>query len=138
MHASYHEVMSDTSPVQRLAENEVAFRQSNEQVQVKLQELQADAVAEGYPASLLEKSTSLYFYCECSDENCRERIVMKPDAYAKIHKDRQQFIIVPGHEVVSIEKVVKTTPKYAVVKKLIHVPKKAKGLHKTDVDNTQI
>ncbi len=128
--------MSDVVSVQRLAENEVVFRRSNEQVQHKLQELQAEAEEEGYPSTLLEESTSLYFYCECSDENCRDRIVMKPDKYQKIHSDRAQFIIIPGHQVASIEKIVTKKPNYAVVKKLIPIPKKAKRLNKTDVDNT--
>lgn len=127
--------MSDAVSAKRLAENEVVFRQTNERVQQRLRKLQAEAKEEGYPDKLLEDSTSLYFYCECSDENCRERIVMKPGLYGSLHKDRAQFIIIPGHSVSSIENIIKSTPNYEVVKKVIAVPKNAKRLHKTDVDD---
>lgn len=128
--------MDDKASHRPLVDNEVVFRQSNERVQKTLKNLQAKAKKEGYPKKLLEKNSSLYFYCECADENCHERIIMKPSKYEEIHQDRSQFIIIPGHQVASIEETVISTPKYTVVKKIVPVPKKAEHLHKTDVDNT--
>ncbi|MES2970992.1 MAG: hypothetical protein V4702_01570 [Patescibacteria group bacterium] len=128
--------MSNAASPQKLAENEAVFRESNERVHKTLKNLQAKAKEEDHTNRILKENSSLHFFCECSDENCRERIVMKQNTYEKLHKDRDQFIIIPGHQVVSIEKTVIKKPKYAVVKKLIPVPQKAKSLNKTDIDNS--
>jgi hypothetical protein len=116
-----------------MAENEVIFRQQNEKVLKSLTELEEMAKETGHMGYDLD--IMLQFYCECSDENCRERIALMPDTYKEIHKKRDRFIILPRHRAVSIEDVVLETPEYHVVKKHDLPPEKALGLHATAIDN---
>lgn len=108
--------------LRRLLENEVVFRRANEKVQKFMQQQNAEQDAQ--PAAL-------HFYCECSNEDCRERIVMTPARYAKLHDNRRHFIIKPGHGVANIEKIVKIAADYSVVEKHVTPPEKASRLHST-------
>jgi hypothetical protein len=56
-------------------------------------------------------------FCECSDLQCRGRILITPDRYAEIHRDPSLFIVLPGHEVETIESVVDTWHDYLIVRK---------------------
>jgi hypothetical protein len=76
------------------------------------------------------------FYCECSDENCRERITQKPSVYLNIRKNSSQFIILPGHNVPEVERIVKSTDEYMVVEKYITPPSSYDKLNKTKIDNS--
>lgn len=127
--------MNSSASEEHLAENEVIFRQYNERIQKELETLSQEASAEG---NTLEKHTDLplHFFCECSDENCGKRIVMKPSDYKKMHKNSSQFLILPGHRVAAIEKVVREEPTYMVVEKYMTPPKKGAKLHPTDLNNT--
>ena len=114
-----------------MVENEVIFRQHNERIQQDLEKLAKAAKAEGN--KLAEHSDlPLHFYCECSDETCTKRIVLKPSTYEKLHKNSSQFLIRPGHQAVSIERLVKAEPKYLVVEKYLTPLKKGAKLHATD------
>ncbi|MBW3568559.1 hypothetical protein KY385_00305 [Candidatus Parcubacteria bacterium] len=42
---------------------------------------------------------------------------MKPSKYEALHKNSSQFVILPGHEVPSIEHIVSTAKNYIVVEK---------------------
>jgi len=55
--------------------------------------------------------------------------------YTSIHEDRQCFVVVPGHEVVAIEKVVMKAPQYTVVEKFIDAPEHPQKLNETAVNN---
>jgi len=121
--------------VQKLAENEVFFRQYNETIQKGFDHLTKIAEREGEEPYAYDSETPLYFYCECSDEDCRERVFISLSAYNDIHKDRDSFIVVPGHEVAEIEHVVVRKPEYHVVRKFIPTPRDAEKVNPTDVDN---
>lgn len=127
--------MTDSVQAQRLVENEVMFRQANEQVPKDLQELKRASDADGEPALARNLDMPLHFYCECSDENCRTRIKLKPSKYAELHQNSSQFIVLPGHQVVAIEKIILETPSYFVVEKFVTPPTEANQLNRTDVDN---
>ena len=127
--------MADPIPQRRMAENEVYFRQRNENMQQGIDDLKNLAHEQGHDSFIDQSDSSLHFYCECSDENCRERVVVHPSDYDKIHKYRDRFIVVPGHEVPEIEHVVAKTHGYYVVEKDVVTPEVAKNLHETDVDN---
>lgn len=118
-----------------MAENEVYFRQQNESVQEGFKSLIKLANEIGQEDLIQETDTPLHFYCECSDENCRERIVIKPSEYTKIHANRNQFVIVPNHEVTNIEKVVAETPEYFVVQKFLDLPEDVDSLNLTPIVN---
>lgn len=126
------ESTSDT----RLAENEVIFREYNENVQKRFDELTKLAHDDNQRDIITETDMPLHFYCECSDENCRERIQMKPNIYNDIHIHRDLFTIVCGHEVDRIEKVIATEPDYCIVeKKEVPPAKETDGLNNTPLHN---
>lgn len=114
--------MDDHLSERRLAKNEVVFRQANQQVQKFMQEQNAGKK---------DKESELHFYCECSNENCRERVMLTPTKYGKLHKNSSQFVIKPGHSVAEVEKVVKTAPDYEVVEKYRSPPSSAAELEPT-------
>jgi len=127
--------MNKKLSIRRKVENEVVFRQANERVQIELVELERMAEAEGHTSLPNIDDISLHFYCECSDENCRERIVMKLTMYNEFHTNRKQFLISPGHEALEIEKVVFEDSNYTVVEKFATPPETAVKLHHTNIDN---
>lgn len=123
----------------RLAENEVVFRQLNEQVQKGIEETNQLAVEANQPEYIITygfDDPPLHFYCECSDENCTKRILINLQEYNEIHKNRNHFTVFPGHEVLRIERLVREEPDFNVVEKIIEPPKSVGELQPTDVDNS--
>jgi hypothetical protein len=127
--------MSETFSEHRMAENEVIFREYNESVQKGFDELKKIAQEENDKWSIPQSDTPVHFYCECSDENCRERVILLPSRYAEIHKRRDRFVVIPGHQTKTIERVIHKETGYYVVEKLVTPPESASGLQKTDVNN---
>lgn len=128
--------MSNSKSIRRLVENEVVFRQSNEKVFKGFDELKRLAKEEGYKIPKIDKESTLFFYCECADENCRKRIELNPEEYQSIHKARDTFTVACGHEVQEIEQTVEERDGYCIVKKNYQPPKRATRLHSTEVDNS--
>jgi hypothetical protein len=125
-----------TASERRQIENEVVFRQMNEKVEKGLKKLDKMAKAEGYHTDLQVDDMVLNFYCECSDENCHQRIPLTLKKYEELHDNRKKFIVIPGHEVAAIEKVVAKKSHYAEVKKFINPPLVASSLKSTNIDNS--
>jgi hypothetical protein len=119
-----------------MVENEVVFRDHNERVQENFEEIIKLAKESGQEDLIRPDDTALYFYCECSDENCRRRILMKPSVYHAIHKNRRHFVLISGHETKVIERVVQNEADYCVVEKFIKPPESARSLSPTGVDNS--
>jgi hypothetical protein len=131
--------MNETSSEHRLAENEAIFRRINEQVQSGYDETNRLAKEDDQPefmVSPLSATEPLHFYCECADENCAKRVTITPQKYQDIHKNRRRFVIAPGHEVTSVEKVIQVTSDYTVVEKNVQPPEEPKVMHPTTVNNT--
>lgn len=128
--------MTNASSERRLVENELIFRQQNQRVTAGLDHVTESARSEGRDLLGKNPDTPLHFYCECADENCHERIVLKPSRHKSLHQNNSQFVVLPGHNIPDIERLVKNTPKYLVVEKYVTPPKKATKLHKTDINNT--
>ena len=131
--------MSTSPSERRLAENEAVFREYNERIIKGFDELKKLAEEDGqqsFLAQVAQDDRPLYFYCECSDENCIKRVLMKPSDYDKIHKDRDTFVMVPGHETSDIERIVKKADSYYVVEKFEEPSVPKNGLNQTEVDNT--
>lgn len=128
--------MRETLSERRMAENEFVFREFNERVKKGFDELKRVSKEEGQIQSLSDYDSPMQFFCECSDENCRKRIKLKPSLYNKLHERRDHFVIICGHDIKSIEKVVEMKPNYWVVEKF--VPQQVTGikLNKTEADNT--
>jgi hypothetical protein len=94
----------------RLKENEVIFREVNESI-----------------AKFIEKETDksgqlIDFYCECSNSNCRQRVGLTAKQYGRLHSNRRRFIVVPGHEMPEVEKVIESESNYRIVEKFGEMP----------------
>ena len=59
------------------------------------------------------------FLCECSQIDCRERIQLRPSRFDRIHRDPDVFILVPGHEIPDVERVVDQEDDFLIVRKLV-------------------
>lgn len=61
--------------------------------------------------------TPIEFVCECSDINCREPISVSIAEYERLHKRRNRFLIIKGHNVPHIEKTIERKGKTELVEK---------------------
>ena len=118
----YYKIMDKPLSERRMAENEAVFREYNERAKKAFDEFQRVAKEEGQEGFILDNDTPLHFYCECSDLNCRQRIKLNPSHYNEIHKRRDHFIVICGHDIKAIERVVKETPDYCIIEKFKQPP----------------
>jgi hypothetical protein len=88
------------SRAERLAANEVRFREINEAAQ-----------------PLREVERGGRFVCECADRSCAAWIEMTTEEYAKVREDPRHFLIKPSHEIVDVESIVERSDRYLVVEK---------------------
>lgn len=119
----------------RLAENQVVFREHNEKVQKGLDEANAIAAEEGAKPISFDTNLQLHFNCECSDENCRQRIKVTLNDYNEVHSVRDRFVIVCGHNVPNIEDVTQEEAEYCVVTKHKDPNQSPGSLNSTDIHN---
>jgi hypothetical protein len=52
--------------------------------------------------------------CECSQPDCMTQIEIAPDAYERVRAFPTRFIVIPGHETPSVERVVETHDGYVI------------------------
>jgi len=128
--------MSITHAERRQIENEMIFRRINEKVGDDLGALDAMHIEDGNIHLVRDEDLSLRFKCECSDENCSVRIPMQLSEYQSIHANRDTFVVLPDHQVDPIEKVLKETADYNVVKKNNSTPEPSNELNQTSIDNS--
>lgn len=128
--------MSLSASRRQMTENEVVFRTYNERVKKNLAEIKQLAEQTGQDYLVNNDDTPLHFYCECSDENCKRRVLMKPSEYERIHKNRKHFVMLCGHETKAVERIVYQNGEYCVAEKYLNPPASAHSLHPTGVDNT--
>lgn len=128
--------MNITLAEKRQIENGMIFRRMNEQVGDDLGALDAMHIEDGNPEMIRDDDLELHFKCECSDENCSERIAIRLSDYQHIHIDRDTFIIRLKHQVDPIETVVRTTESYSIVHKNNSTPEPGKNLNVTFINNT--
>ena len=84
----------------RLEHNEAVFRTVNEEID----DHATHRVARAY-------------VCECADLNCRESIVLTQAEYRRVRDEPAHFLIVPGHELPGLERVVERHHSHLVVEK---------------------
>jgi len=89
---------------ERLAHNESVFRSINERIE-----------AGAWPAA---PSELVAFRCECAALGCNLLLEITLAEYEAVRADSRQFLVIPGHEVVAVEEVVRRAPGYVVVRKL--------------------
>jgi hypothetical protein len=90
---------------ERLAKNETLFRQVNE----RLKEVSA---------LLGTADSGPEFVCECPDETCTDRIRLSVGEYEQLRANPRHFVIMTGHEVPSVERVVLDRGSYRIVEKV--------------------
>lgn len=71
--------------------------------------------------SLLPKSEQtsvpIKFICECSRTDCVEPIELTIEEYDQIHRKKNEFVVIEGHEHTDIERVAGRHESYIVVQK---------------------
>jgi hypothetical protein len=89
---------------ERLARNEMLFRDLNEQVE--------------FVAAPVDTVASVFeFFCECSNIDCTLRLPMSLADYEYVRADSTLFVVAPGHELPEIENVIRREDGYQVVRK---------------------
>ena len=88
---------------ERIANNEAMFRLANER-KSEWEELHTTEAVE------------LYF-CECADQDCRQKVGLRKEDYEEIRSDPRRFLIVLGHEIPDVETVIEKHEGWAVIKK---------------------
>jgi hypothetical protein len=90
-----------TSREERIAKNEVIFREVNERIR--------DVVpSENEPVD---------FLCECGQEDCVEQIKLTMDEYERVRADPVQFFVKPGHASQDVEAVMEENDRFLLVRK---------------------
>lgn len=126
--------MAESVYDRRRAENEVVFRQFNEQAKHHIKKTTPVTTKDDHSESNLPNSQDdmvIQFFCECSDENCDQRMQLSVKEYEHNHLERDYFTILPGHNVPEIEEVIKTEDHYIVVKKHEQPPDVVTQLNET-------
>jgi hypothetical protein len=130
--------MTDTPSERRLAENETVFRNQNEKLKANIQETNRLADEDNQPEYKIptdQLDSPLSFYCECADEKCTKRVEITLNEYDKIHLSKKRFVILPGHEVPSIERTIKKEDRYSVVEKFAAPPEGSNHLNPSSLQN---
>jgi hypothetical protein len=88
---------------ERIARNQSLFREVNEQI-----------------AQLAERQdrSDLPILCECGRLDCADTVTISAAEYEKARADGRRFVLLPGHDLPEIERVVARTENYVVVEKL--------------------
>jgi hypothetical protein len=59
----------------------------------------------------------LDFLCECSRQDCLEKLRMTIVEYEHVRREPTDFVVAPGHQVAEIERVLSEKDRFAVVRK---------------------
>jgi hypothetical protein len=88
---------------QRIAKNEVLFRQVNERIEEVNQKLGEESFSD--------------FLCECGDDDCTAPVSMTIAEYEEVRNEPTHFAIANGHEVIDVERVIEKNERFSVVEK---------------------
>ena len=91
---------SDPHPAQR---NEEAFANANERIRRS--------------AELVDFEEAVPFLCECSQSTCTEIVRLSLETYREVSEGGQTFILRPGHEDATVERVTGRRDGYVLVEK---------------------
>ena len=61
------------------------------------------------------------FVCECADPDCAHRVTASLEDYEEVRADGTHFLLVPGHEEPSVERVIARSTGYWIVEKFSEV-----------------
>ena len=92
-----------TSREERIARNEGVFRVGNERM-AQWEERHEGGDRERY-------------LCECADADCHDKVELTRSQYEYVRSDSRWFVVVPGHEVPDVEKVIDSHDGWNVIEK---------------------
>lgn len=58
------------------------------------------------------------FICECSSEACAEALEITAAEYERVRTDGARFVVLPGHQLRDVERVIEGSGRFLVVEKL--------------------
>jgi hypothetical protein len=90
---------------ERVSRNEAMYRSVNREIEQASRE------------SSQGSHDRIQVLCECGEEACSETLELTFAEYDDAHRQRDRFVVVPGHENEQIEHVVTRTDQYLVVDK---------------------
>ena len=93
--------MSALSREDRIAKNEVLFREVNQ----RIEEIHEPA------------ATTFGVVCECGDATCKEMLEVTTHEYRNVRAKPTHFLVIPGHEIPDVETVIESTTRFNVVEK---------------------
>lgn len=89
---------------ERVGRNQATYREVNEAIELDQE-----------PA---DESSVVRFVCECARTDCRSIVELTPAEYEAIRANPRRFVIVDGHELPEVERVVERHERYAVAEKV--------------------
>jgi hypothetical protein len=89
---------------QRIAANEVRFREINERLRGSL---------DGF----VDDSEMVDFVCECGNADCSGVVSLQVGEYEGVRGDGTHFVTIPGHEALDVETVIQRQDRFQVVEK---------------------
>lgn len=102
--------MPDKPSDRHLIENEKILREYNTRSKKAIKKLvSTDKSAYDMP---------IEFACECSNRACSATVPVSIKRYEQVHRRQNRFLVAPGHEMASIEKIVEEDGMVTVVEKL--------------------
>jgi hypothetical protein len=94
---------ADPGRAARVAENEATFRRANDELERRFRELDAEGLTP--------------FLCECGDARCTRTIRLSLDEYDAVRNAPHRYAVIPGHQLLDVERVVVQNERYDVVEK---------------------
>jgi hypothetical protein len=98
--------MTSTDRANRVARNEATFREIN------------STLHEGLSKAEREQGEPVAFVCECGETSCHALVKIDLERYEQTRAHPERFVIVPGHEIPDVERVLERDETWAVVAKL--------------------
>jgi hypothetical protein len=89
----------------RLVRSQILFREVNERIRETIG---------GFDGPI-------EFLCECSHEICIETVTLELEEYERVRASSNLFLIVPGHELLEIDRVIDQGTGYILVEKIVDV-----------------
>ena len=91
--------------IERAAANQSIFREVNE----RLQDL---------ATAFQDAARRATFACECADVQCVEQLELSLDEYEAIRSEPNQFVVLPDHVYLDVERVVSENERFVAVAKI--------------------
>ena len=88
----------------RAARNESLFRALNERLEDVREGTKHDEATE--------------YFCECAERSCASVVPLSPDEYEHVRAESDRFLVLPGHLIPDVERVLEEHETYCVVEKL--------------------